>query len=174
MPSRNQENVDSIDARPSTSAMRNISDDAIDTVGTHVEDPDAENPNPTDIDNVVHQSPHSSDRDDMASPEPTPARLRSRPGTGKGGKRYNIVRNQFKKVKYTAEEKKIQKEKWKKYVGFVQQETEKILSEDLASSHICCPDCSKLITRRNLVRHRTVQGCGALAPEVRLGFWIPK
>ena len=91
------------------------------------------------------------------STAPTPAMLRSRPGTGKGGKRYNIVRGQLKKAKFTAEEKKSQREKWKKYVGMVQEETEQMLRKDLATTHISCPDCKKTITRRNLVRHRTMQ-----------------
>ena len=75
--------------------------------------------------------------------------LRSRPGTGKGGKRYNIVHGQLKKAKFTVEEKKSQREKWKKYVGMVQEETEQMLRKDLATTHISCPDCKKTITRRN-------------------------
>ena len=82
----------------------------------------------SNINIVVPQYPLTNS-DDSPSTAPTPARLRSRPGTGKGGKRYNVGRNQLKKkAKSTTEEKKSQKEKWKKYVGMVQEETEQILS----------------------------------------------
>ena len=50
----------------------------------------------SNINIVVPQYPLTSS-DDSPSTAPTPARLRSRPGTGKGGKRYNVGRNQLKK-----------------------------------------------------------------------------
>ena len=56
----------------------------------------------------------------------------------------------------------------------VQEETEQILTENLATTHISCPDCAKLITRQNFVGHCALQGCADLAPEVKLGFLLPK
>ena len=94
--------------------------------------------------------------EDLLTPAPTPAVTRSRPraGTGKGGKRFNVVGHQLKKAKYTSEEKKIQKEKWKQFLTMVETESKMLLEADLTTTHLSCPDCSKLIKRGNFIRHR--------------------
>ena len=99
--------------------------------------------------------------EDPLTPAPTPAITRSsrpaqstRVGTGKGGKRFSIVRHQLKKAKYTSEEKKIQKDKWKQFLKMVETESTNLLEADLTASHLTCPDCTKHITRGNFIRHR--------------------
>ena len=125
-----------------------------------------------------HDSPPPTSHSESPSATPTtptasPAQTRSRrpAGTGKGGKRYKIGRNEFKKAKYTAEERKKQREKWQYFLGKVQEETNAILDENSATG-INCPDCFKSISRGNFMRHRTRQGCSNLKPEVMLKFWL--
>ena len=108
-----------------------------------------------------HDSPPPTSHSESPSATPTtptasPAQTRSRrpAGTGKGGKHYKIGRNEFKKAKYTAEERKKQREKWQYFLGKVQEETNAILDENSATG-INYPDCFKSISQGNFMRHRT-------------------
>ena len=65
------------------------------------------------------------------------------------------------------------KEKWRKQVRMVQEETNKLLIDEPYYLHLNFLDCYKVI-RRNFGRNCTVKGCANLEPKVKLGFWLPR
>ena len=66
------------------------------------------------------------------------------------------------------------KEKWRKQVRMVQEETNKLLIDEPYYLHLNFLDCYKVIRRRNFGRNCTVKGCANLEPKVKLGFWLPR
>ena len=66
------------------------------------------------------------------------------------------------------------KEKWRKQVRMVQEETNKLFMDEPYYLHLNFLDCYKVIRRRNFVRNCFVKGCANLEPKVKLGFWPPR
>ena len=64
------------------------------------------------------------------------------------------------------------KEKWRKQVRMVQEETNKLLIDEPYYLHLNFLDCYKVIRRMNFGRNCTVKGCANLEPKVKLGFWL--
>ena len=62
------------------------------------------------------------------------------------------------------------KEKWRKQVRMVQEETNKLLIDEPYYLLLNFLDCYKVIRRRNFGRNCTVKGCANLEPKVKLGF----
>ena len=109
---------------------------------------------------------------DVPSSHPSTSRdgIRTRRGTGKGGKSLHLRNHKLVKA-LDRDEMKNRRERWQVFLTGFKSEINQLLASFPETSHFECPDCQKLVIRNALLRHRTSQGCTKMRWETKLKNW---